>query len=112
VRKLRQRIQGFLLRHGRRYVGAVWKKRHRVWLANQSFAHPAQQIAFQTYLNAMDHAIERKELIEKQIKVLVPDWSLASVVEALQTMRGIALTVAAGIVVEIGDMRRLIIPAS
>jgi transposase len=34
VRQARQRIQGFLLRHGRRYVGAVWKKRHRVWLGN------------------------------------------------------------------------------
>jgi transposase len=106
VRKLRQRIQGFLLRHGRRYVGAVWKKQHRVWLANQSFAHPAQQIAFQTYLNAMDQAVERKDLIEKQIKALVPDWSLGPVVEALQSMRGIALTVAAGIVAEIGDMQR------
>ncbi len=67
VRQVRQRIQGFLLRHGRRYAGAVWKKQHRVWLANQSFAHPAQQIAFQTYLNAMDQAIERKDLIETQI---------------------------------------------
>lgn len=42
VRQARQRIQGFLLRYGRRYVGAVWKKRHRVWLADQSFDHPAQ----------------------------------------------------------------------
>lgn len=68
VRQIRQRIQSFVLRHGRRYPGAVWKKKHRVWLANQSFAHPAQQIAFQIYLNAMDQALERKELIDKQIK--------------------------------------------
>ncbi len=53
LRQARQRIQGFLLRHGRRYAGAVWKKTHRVWLGNQSFDHPAHQIVFQTYLNAM-----------------------------------------------------------
>jgi transposase len=106
MRQARQRIQSFLLRHGRRYAGAVWKKKHRVWLANQSFTHPAQQIAFQTYLNAMDQALERKDLIEKQIEALVPEWSLGPVVEALQALRGVALTVAAGIVAEIGDMRR------
>ena len=87
VRQIRQRIQSFLLRHGRRYAGAVWKKQHRVWLANQSFVHPAQQIAFQTYLNAMDQAFERKELIETQIAALVPEWSLGPVVEALQALR-------------------------
>jgi transposase len=42
----------------------------------------------------MDQALERKDLIDQQIKVLVPDWSLAPVVEALQALRGIALAVA------------------
>jgi transposase len=90
VRQARQRIQGFLLRHGRRYVGAVWKKRHRVWLGNQTFEHAAQQIAFQTYLNAMDQASERKVAIEREIEALLPKWSLGPVVEALQALRGVA----------------------
>ena len=106
VRQARQRIQGFLLRHGRRYVGAVWKKQHRVWLGNQTFEHSAQQIAFQTYLNAMDQASERKEAIEREIATLLPEWSLGSVVEALQALRGVALVIAAGVVAEVGDMRR------
>jgi transposase len=106
VRQARQRIQGFLLRHGRRYVGAVWKKRHRVWLGNQTFQHSAQQIAFQTYLNAMDQATDRKGAIEREIAALLPEWSLGPVVEALQALRGIALVIAAGVVAEVGDMRR------
>lgn len=106
VRQARQRIRGFLLRHDRRYVGAVWKRRHRVWLGNQSFEHPAQQIAFQTYINAMDQSVERKEAIERQILALLPDWSLGPVVEALQALRGVALVIAAGVVAEVGDMRR------
>lgn len=106
VRQARQRLRGFLLRHGRRYVGAVWKKQHRVWLGNQTFEHSAQQIAFQNYLNAMDQANDRKEAIERQIVALLPEWSLAPVVEALQALRGIALVIAAGVVAEVGDMRR------
>jgi transposase len=106
VRQARQRIQGFLLRHGRRYVGAAWKKRHRVWLGNQTFEHSAQQIAFQTYLNAMDQASERKAAIEREIVALLPAWSLGPVVEALQALRGVALVIAAGVVAEVGDMRR------
>jgi transposase len=82
VRQVRQRIQN------RRYPGAVWKKQHRIWLANQGFDHPAQQIAFQTYFNAMDQAITRKNLIEAQIEALLPEWSLGPVVEALQALRG------------------------
>jgi len=105
-RQARQRIQGFLLRYGRRYAGAVWKKQHRVWLGNQSFEHPAQQIAFQTYINAMDQAHDRKGAIERQILAFLPEWSLGPVVEALQALRGVALIVAAGVVAEVGDMRR------
>ena len=106
VRQARQRIQGFLLRYGRRYVGAVWKRSHRIWLGNQSFEQPAQQITFQSYLNAMDQAIDRREFIDRQIAELVREWSLGPVVVALQALRGVALAVAAGVVAEVGDMRR------
>jgi transposase len=94
------------LRHGRRYIGAAWKKQHRVWLGNQTFEHFAQQIAFQTYLNAMDQANERKETIEREIVALLPEWSLGPVVEALQALRGVALVIAAGVVAEVGHMQR------
>lgn len=70
------------------------------------FDHPAQQIAFQTHLNTMDQAVERKAAIEKQIMVLLPDWSLGPVVEALQSLRGVALAVAAGVAAEVGDIQR------
>jgi len=52
VRKARQRIQSFLLKHSRRCVKKPWGAQHRVWLANQSFEHPAQQIAFENYIRA------------------------------------------------------------
>ena len=41
------------------------------------FPHPAQQVAFQSYLNGLDQACSRREQLEGQIRELVPGWSLA-----------------------------------
>jgi transposase len=54
----------------------------------------------------MDQAVERKIAIEAQITALLPNWSLGPVVTALQALRGVALAVAAGVMAEIGDIRR------
>ena len=110
VRKARQRIQSFLLRHDRRYGAKCWGYRHRVWLADQSFDHTAQQIAFQSYLNAHEQAESRRADLDHQIAELMPHWSLAPVVEALQALRGVGLVIAAALVAEIGDLTRFTNP--
>src|SRR5579864_2575621 len=44
LRKKRQQLLAFLLRHGRIFGGLKhWTAAHLRWLAQQSFAHPAQQ---------------------------------------------------------------------
>ncbi|CDX53567.1 hypothetical protein MPL1032_180046 [Mesorhizobium plurifarium] len=48
LRRKRQQLLSFLLRHGRIYEsGGHWTLAHRRWLARQSFEHTAQQIVFQ-----------------------------------------------------------------
>jgi hypothetical protein len=48
LRRKRQQLLSFLLRHGRIYSGRKhWTKMHLHWLAQQKFDHPAQQIVFQ-----------------------------------------------------------------
>jgi hypothetical protein len=42
----------------------------------------SSQMTFQNYLNAMDQAIERRDLLDRQIADLVREWSLGPVVEA------------------------------
>lgn len=102
----RQRIQSFLLKHRCIYEKKPWTQRHRIWPANRSFSHVAQQIAFQSYLNAMEQALARRGDLEEQIRGLLPNWSLAPLVEALQSLRGVALTIAVSVVAEVGDMTR------
>src|ERR1700687_4948468 len=41
---------------------------------------------------------------------LLPNWSMAPVVAALQSMRGVALVVAVTVVAEVGDFRRFANP--
>jgi transposase len=106
IRQARQRIQGFLLRRQRRYPSKSWTFRHRMWLANQSFEHTAQNIAFQNYLRAHEQAEARRSDLDVQIRDLLPHWALSPLVTALQALKGIALTIAVALVAEIGDFRR------
>jgi transposase len=46
------------------------------------------------------------ERLEDAIREVVPEWSLAEVVAALQAMRGIDLIAAVGVLAEIGDLSR------
>lgn len=110
VRKARQRIQSFLLKEGRSYGRKPWGYNHRVWLADQSFAHPARQIAFQGYLNAHEQAEGRRAELDRRIDELLPDWSLAPIVEALQALKGVGRVIAAALVAEVGDLTRFADP--
>ncbi|MGH7191137.1 MAG: IS110 family transposase [Acetobacteraceae bacterium] len=105
--KARQHLQGFLLRHERIYRGArAWTVAYRRWLTTVRFAHPAQQIVLQDYIHAVADAEARLARLTRQIEELLPSWSMAPVVMALQAMRGVALVVAATVVAEVGDFRR------
>ena len=106
-RQKRQPISSFLLRHGRIYHRPkTWTMRYRRWLQRQSFDHPAQQIALQEMVLAERHAVERVARLTSSIEELVPNWRLGPVVEALRSLRGVALISAVTFMSEIGDIRR------
>lgn len=112
LRRKRQQLLSFLLRHGRLYtVGrAHWTQMHRRWLARQSFEQPAQHIVFQEGIEAIDDAARRLRRLEEQLASIAPSWSLAPVVEAYQAMRGASFLVAVTFAAEIGDVRRFDTP--
>ena len=107
LRKKRQQLMAFLLRHGRIFDGLKhWTVTHLRWLAQQSFEHPAQQIVFQDAINAIEDAIRRLRSLDQQLAAVVPSWSMAPVIAAYQSMRGVSFLVAVTFVAEIGDVRR------
>jgi transposase len=76
------------------------------WLTSQKFEHAEQRIAFEELLLAVRQAQERIARLEEAIRMAVPDWSLAKVVEALMAMRGLDLVSATAFLAEIGDLTR------
>lgn len=79
---------------------------YRRWLSTLAFDHPAQQIAFQDYVDAVMDAERRLQRVEEQRSNLLIEWNLRPVVNALQAMRGIALINAVVLVAEVGDFTR------
>ena len=107
LRKKRQQLLSFLLRHGRIFSGRKhWSLAHLRWLAKQSFEHPAQQIVFQDAINTIEDAATRLHELDRQLLAIVPTWSMAPVVAAYQAMRGVSFVVAVTFAAEIGDVRR------
>jgi transposase IS116/IS110/IS902 family protein len=111
LRRARQQLLSFLLRHGRIYpTRSHWTRAHRRWLAEQRFEHAAQQIVFEELIQAVEQAQSRRDRLEQQMVALLPSWSLRGVVAALQALRGVALLSAITLMAEIGDFRRFANP--
>lgn len=105
--RARQQLQSLLLRNGISYAGKTsWTPAHERWIARLKLPLPAQQIAFQEYVSAINEAAARVERLSEQILELLPHWRWAPVVEALQALRGIGQLTAIITVAEIGDISR------
>lgn len=106
--KARQRLGAFLLRHGRVYREGRnrWTQHYFRWLETQKFAHAAQQVVFQEYVDTVREAQARVAGIEDQMRRALEGWSLRPVVEALIALRGVDLITAMTTLAELGDLTR------
>jgi transposase len=110
LRRARQQLSGFLLRQGCHYGRPAWTKLHRRWLAGLKFEHAVHHIVLEDYIAAVEAAETRRDRLTAQIEAMLPDWTLAPVVAAVQTMRGMALVNAATLIAELGDLSRFTNP--
>jgi transposase len=110
-RKARQQLKALLLRNEIRYVGkSSWTAAHRRWLADLKLPQPAQQIAFEEYLDAVEVASTRAERLTRAIETSTEGWRLAPMVAALQVLRGVQFVHAVTLVCELGDFVRFECP--
>jgi transposase len=110
LRRARQQLSGFLLRQGCHYNRPAWTKLYRRWLAGLKFEQATQYIVLEDYIQAVEAAEARRDRLTAQIEAHLLNWTLAPVVMALQTMRGMALINAATLVAELGDLSRFASP--
>jgi transposase len=107
-RRVRQQLKALLLRNDIRYVGRTsWTGAHRRWLSELRLPEPAQQIAFEEYVDAIAVATSRIERLTRGIVTEVLSWRFAPVAAALQALRGIQFVHAVTLVAELGDLTRL-----
>jgi transposase len=112
LRAKRQQVSSFLLRHSLSYPGkTAWTKTHARWLAGLKFEHHAHRLVLEEGSAAIRDAEQRIARIEAAIQELVPQWSLASAVQAIQALRGIDAVAAVSFLSEVGDLSRFAKPS-
>jgi len=106
----RNRLGKFLLRLGIRRPERMtaWKSAHMQWLEGRSFEHPAQQEVFVDHLREVKESVARIARLEKAIDAAVMDAppEVRTVIEALQTLRGVAKIGAVTLATEVGRFGR------
>ena len=82
------------------------RRRIERWIADVRLAQPAQRLAFEEFVQAVEEARVRVERLTGYIVQEVAPWRWLPVVNALQACRGIQLLHAVRIVAELGDLSR------
>lgn len=105
--RARQQLKMFLLRQNIRYAGTKpWTGKHLNFLATVKLPFAEQQFVFQEMVNVITEAGQRLARYEKQIESVVEGWRWQPVVQALMSLRGVALLTGATLVAELGDLHR------
>jgi transposase len=109
--RARHRLSKFLLRHGRRAPEGInaWTDKHLQWIRSRvHFEHPPQEVTLNDYLHEVDHVAARIARLERSIDAAIESLPLKmrAVIEALQSLRGIAQLSAVSIVAEVGQLSR------
>jgi transposase len=102
----RHRLSKFCLRHDRPLPGRCWGVARRKWLSEQRFAFAAEQLAFDTYVHALDLVNARVAALERSIAETAAQGPWSELVARLRCLRGVDTLTALGLVVEIGDFTR------
>ena len=109
--RARHRLSKFLLRHGRRAPEGIsaWTLKYLEWVRwKVHFDEPAQSATLLDYLHEVEHEAARITRLEQAIDaavVTVPP-GMHAVIEALQSLRGIAKISAVTLVAELGQLSR------
>jgi transposase len=109
--RARHRLNKFLLRHGRRpsVGGKGWTVNYLEWVKRDvHFEQMAQEATLLDYLHEVEHVAARIARLEGAISEAVKSAPppMRAVIEALQSLRGIAHISAVTVVAELGKLSR------
>nr|VFK64815.1 MAG: Transposase IS116/IS110/IS902 family protein [Candidatus Kentron sp. TC] len=106
--KTRQQLDAFVLRHGHHWPSnkTRWTQAHYNWLESLTFRHAWLRIVLQEYIDAVKIVGARVATITDRMMKVLPQWSLAPMVDSLIALRGIDKISAMVLLGELGDISR------
>lgn len=110
--RAKHRLTKFLLRHDIRPPKGVkkWTTRYCEWLNALKFDHSASKIVYEEYMHQLTEIQQRLNRLEEEIQRQATEGVHAPMIQALQTLRGVAVVTATSLVAEIGSFQRFSSP--
>lgn len=108
----KHRLSKFLLRNEIKPPPGVnkWTNKYFRWLDTLNFEKTSLQVTFQEYYHQIKELGQRILRLEKEIQMVANEGEHASKIQAIQSLRGVALITATSIVAEIGSFKRFKTP--
>ena len=107
LRKDKQRLGSFLIRHGITYSGKTnWSEAHMRYLRKTRFCDPALNFVLEDYIRAVDDGFRRIAALRAKLEEIVEGWAGKVFVDALKAFRSFDTVAAMTVVSEIGDFNR------
>lgn len=105
LKKLKQQINAFALRHGHKYEGTKWTQKHLAWLKKLELDSMYRE-TMDEYLASYDQQEAKIERFDKRIEEIASEKQYQANVKKLGCLLGIKTHTALSLIVETGDFKR------
>ena len=105
LKKLKQQINAFALRHGHKYEGTKWTQKHLAWLKKLELDSMYRE-TMDEYLASYDEQEAKIERFDKRIEEIASEKQYQANVKKLGCFLGIRTHTALSLIVETGDFKR------
>jgi transposase len=109
IRRAKQRLSKFLLRHGHSYPvqgGSHWTAKYWAWMDKIVFAQEYQRIVYEEYREQIQAMERRLKRLDMQVEEAAESPRYKAAVCKLRAFKGIDYIIALALVCEIGDFQR------
>lgn len=106
LKRAKQRLNHFLIRHGFHYQGSNWTEGHQKWMTQLEFGNAYLDQTFYYYSNEVEFLKMQLKDMDKEIELIAETEEYREKVKALCAFRGIAVLTAMIILSEVIDFSR------
>lgn len=105
LKKIKQQIIAFCMRHGHHYPGNYWTQKHIIWLRRLDLQEMYRE-TLDEYLASYDEYVAKIERYDKRIEEIAAQEEYQEKVKKLTCFLGIKTQTALSLIVETGDFNR------